>query len=118
MEGMKIGQFLFAIPNGAYLNGTPGQRAAQMARLKKAGLKPGVHDLFLSLPASARHGLYVEMKRQGPGRVSAEQVEWAHLMLRAGYAVALCRGFERAQVAILSYLHGSNVPPDLRFPID
>lgn len=118
MAGRKLGEFLFAIPNGAHLSGSPGQRAAQMARLKKAGLMVGVSDLFLSLPASARHGLYIEMKRIGPGKVSEEQTEFATKMMQAGYCVALCRGFERAKAAIEQYLSGQGVPADLCFPID
>lgn len=118
MAGRKIGEFLFAIPNGTYLNGTPRQRGAQMARLKKAGLMPGASDLFLALPASARHGLFIEMKRPGPGKTSEEQIEFATRMMQAGYCAALCRGFERAKAAIETYLSGQGVPAEFCFPID
>ena len=62
------GVLIFAIPNGAALRGTPGQRAAQMARLKAEGFVPGIPDLHV--PA---WGLWVEMKRAKGGRVSKEQ---------------------------------------------
>lgn len=118
MAGEKIGNFLFSIPNGTYLNGTPRQRGMQMARLKKAGLMPGASDLFLAIPASARHGLFIEMKRPGPGRTSDAQIEFATKMMRAGYCVALCRSFEKAVEAITGYLDGKNVPAELCFQID
>lgn len=118
MAGQKIGAFLFSIPNGTYLAGTPRQRGAQMARLKKAGLMPGASDLFLALPASARHGLFIEMKRPGPGKTSEAQIEFATKVMRAGYCAALCRSFERAKEAIEGYLMNRGVPADLCFPID
>lgn len=118
MAGRKIGEFLFSIPNGAYLSGTPRQRGAQMARLKRQGLRPGVSDLFLSLPASARHGLYIEMKRPGPGRTSDEQIKFATKMMQAGYLVALCRSYEAAVAAITGYLDNRGLPAELCFQID
>lgn len=118
MAGRKIGEFLFSIPNGAYLSGSPRQRGMQMSRLKKQGLRPGVSDLFLSLPASARHGLYIEMKRPGPGRTSNAQIDFAAKMMQAGYLAALCRGFSYAKAAIESYLDNKGIPAEMQFPID
>lgn len=118
MKGRKISEFLFMIPNGTWMAGSPRIRGMIMARMKKQGFTPGVHDLFLALPASGRHGLFTEMKRQGPGKYSEDQRIFALSMMQAGYACMLARGFERASRGILSYLNGNGLPADLVFPVD
>ena len=94
---------LHAIPNG-------GQRSkAQAGKLRAEGVKPGVPDLFLPAPRRApdgrqRHGLYIELKRQRGGSVSAEQKAW-HVELRAqGYEMVVAKGWEAAVAAIRRYL--------------
>lgn len=98
-------RLLHAIPNGE-------KRSHSVAnRLKLEGVSPGVPDLFLPVPriasyARLRHGLYIELKRQRGGSVSAEQKDW-HVALRAqGYEVVVAKGWEAAVVEIRSYLEG------------
>lgn len=99
-------RLLHAIPNGE-------KRSRSVAnRLKLEGVSPGVPDLFLPAPrrapdGSQRHGLYIELKRQRGGSVSAEQKDW-HVELRAqGYEVVVAKGWEAAVAAIRRYLGGA-----------
>lgn len=90
-------KWLFHIPNG-------GKRDKREAgRLKAAGVKPGVFDLFLPVARGGYHGLWVEMKRKG-GYASDDQVQFDHGMTSAGYDTAVCIGWETARDYILAYL--------------
>lgn len=82
---------IFAIPNGAYLSGTPGQRAAQMARLKAEGLMPGVPDLHVP-----EWNLWIEFKRQSGGHVSPVQSDIIATLRDMGRPVIIARGCDDA----------------------
>lgn len=82
---------IFAIPNGAYLSGTPGQRAAQVARLKAEGLMPGVPDLHVP-----EWNLWIEFKRQSGGRVSPVQSDIIATLRDMGRPVIIARGCDDA----------------------
>lgn len=88
---------LFSIPNG-------GRRdPIGVVFLKREGLRPGVCDLFLSVPRHDCHGLYIEMK--APNGVISEAQN--HFILGAkmfGYHVAVCRSLDAAIGAITAYL--------------
>ncbi len=108
-----VSDLLFAIPNGAYLAGNVGQRANQMRRLKRAGLKTGVSDLFFSCPRGGYSGLYIEMKKprdkfSGPAAIrnalSDDQRKWQVLMLEMGYNAVTCYGFDEAKKVLTNYL--------------
>jgi hypothetical protein len=80
---------ILAIPNG-------GQRSmATAARLKAEGVCAGVPDLFI--PAWK---LWVEMKRQKGGSVSAEQKDWIAYLESVGYTTLVCKGAEDAKKKI------------------
>jgi hypothetical protein len=80
---------IFAIPNG-------GQRSmSTAARLKVEGVCAGVPDLFI--PAWR---LWVEMKRQKGGVVSAEQKDWLAYLESVGYTTLVCKGAEDAKKKI------------------
>lgn len=88
---------MHAIPNG----GKRDLRTA--ARLKAEGVKAGVPDICLPLPAGGFHGLYIELKTN-KGRLSSEQEEWIAGLTAAGYRCAVCRGHQEAIRAIEGYL--------------
>lgn len=89
---------LFHIPNG-------GARSIQTAaRLKAEGVKAGVPDLFLPVASGGYHGLFVEMKRTGGGRVSTRQQEWLDLLNANGYRAIVCHGADEAIREIGRYL--------------
>lgn len=100
-DGGRVGEHLFAIPNGGERN------AIVAARLKAEGVRPGVPDLFLALPRKDWAGLFVEMKRsRRQGRVSAQQREWLARLRSAGYAAEVCFGAAEAIATITAYLKG------------
>ena len=81
---------IIAIPNG-------GQRSiATAARLKAEGVMPGVPDLFI--PAWR---VWIEMKREKGGSVSADQKEWIAYLEECGYRCFVARGAEDAKRQII-----------------
>ena len=76
---------IFAIPMGGY------RSKVTAIRLKAEGCVPGVPDLFV--PAWA---LWIEMKRQKGGSVSAEQKDWHQYLIGIGHKVLIAKGFEDA----------------------
>jgi hypothetical protein len=87
-KGVRI----FAIPNG-------GQRSrATAGRLKVEGVSAGVPDLFV--PA---WGLWIEMKRQKGGVVSAEQKDWMNYLQSVNHVCIVGKGAEAAKVAISDF---------------
>lgn len=89
---------LVAIPNG-------GKRHIKTAMaMKQEGASKGFPDLFLPVPTSQYHGLFIEMKRQKGGRVSPDQKKWLDYLQGAGYLAVVCKGFEEAKGVITDYL--------------
>ncbi|CAB4139908.1 VRR-NUC domain containing protein [uncultured Caudovirales phage] len=87
-KGVRI----FAIPNG----GLRGRAAA--GKLKAEGVSAGVPDLHI--PAWS---LWVEMKRQKGGVVSAEQKDWINYLSSIGHICIVAKGFEAAKAAIIEF---------------
>ena len=87
-KGVRI----FAIPNGGL------RSRAAAGKLKAEGVSSGVPDLFI--PAWR---LWVEMKRQKGGTVSAEQKDWAGYLSSVGYICIVAKGAEAAKVAISEF---------------
>lgn len=99
----KLGDYLFAIPNGGH------RSIAEASRLKAEGVKAGVSDLFLALPRSGYAGLWVEMKSPAgsatkAGVASPAQREWRDLMLASGYLAVVCAGWDAARGHIERYV--------------
>lgn len=116
-----------AVPNGSKLMGT-GTQAGRIegAKMKAEGLRAGVPDIFCPIPVTQRplpgltvtnHGLYIEMKKPGREREkwggrSVEQVQWQRDLLRMGYAVATCYGWQAAAHTLSLYVQGGLAMPD------
>lgn len=102
---------IIAIPNGSALSGNKVQRAIQMKRLKREGLKVGTSDLFIAVPRlkgiETLSGLWVEMKDRGKTLCSVSDVQMEHieLMRLMGYRAEWCAGDEDAKVVISRYMH-------------
>lgn len=89
---------LFAIPNGGRRDPVTG------ARLKAEGVRAGIPDLFLAVQRGGKGGLFVEMKRADGGRLTPAQVSTMSHLMRMGYRVCVCHGWEKARDAIEAYL--------------
>lgn len=89
---------LFAVPNGG------GRSKAEGGRLKAEGVKPGVPDLMLPVARQGYHGLFIEMKRAGGGRLSPEQREWRARLEAEGYRWVMCEGMDAGIAALREYL--------------
>lgn len=88
---------LFAIPNG-------GQRHPAVAsKMKREGVLRGVSDLFLAVPVSTRHGLFLEAKKP-KGRLSEHQRAFFQSVEARGYATAVFRSLSEFQRIIEHYL--------------
>ena len=98
---------IFAIPNGG------ARGAATAGRLKAEGVSPGVPDLHI--PAWQ---LWVEMKRQKGGVVSAEQKDWIAYLQSVQQCVLVCRGADDAKAQIQNFLqeHPCHSPSETRPP--
>ena len=99
----KYAECLWSIPNGSHLAGDSRLRAIKMNNMKAEGLKVGVSDLFLMIPKSNWHGLFLEMKVKG-GKLSDSQKEFMGLATLMGYQAVVCYGFDEAKDAITEYL--------------
>lgn len=88
--------FIFAIPNGEY-------RAMTVAkRLKAEGVVPGVPDLMILTPSGK--SIFVEMKRQKGGSLSAKQKDVINKIERLGFPVSVCKGALDAKKQIEEWL--------------
>lgn len=94
---------LFAIPNG-------GKRHIRTATLLKSeGVRPGIPDLFLAVPAHGKHGLFIEMKAKvKTARVSPHQKEIINIFSEKGFEVCVCYGADKAITTIKHYLETEN----------
>lgn len=93
---------LFAIPNGGARAGRTGKM------LQQEGVRAGVPDLFLAIPADNWHGLWIEMKISRGGRVSKAQAIMHEQLNAQKYKVVVCKGCDEAIAAIKTYLSSNN----------
>ena len=101
----KVADWLIAIPNGGH------RHKKTAARLKAAGVKAGVSDLFLALPLGGFAGLWIELKAPKSatapaGTPTQSQIDWLDRMAKAGYLATVCVGWESARDTIVGYLGG------------
>ena len=85
--------WIFAIPNGGDRN------RITAAKLKAEGVSPGVPDMFV--PSAP---LWIEMKRQKGGALSAAQKDWRDYLLAIGYKWIVAKGFEDAKRQVIEML--------------
>lgn len=95
----KVGDYLFAIPNGGARSAVTG------SILKSEGVRKGICDLCFCLPNKKFHGLFIEMKAQTKqARLSDAQKVWINRLNEAGYLAQVAYGFEEAKQLIENYL--------------
>lgn len=93
-------------PELALLFHIPNERPdkVQASILKKMGVKRGVPDLCLPVPAGKYHGLFLEMKTPS-GRASNDQLWWQEHLQANGYASHICHGWKDATEVLIWYLN-------------
>lgn len=130
--------FLFAVPNGATFGSTAKERAIRGGKMKAEGLRTGVPDVCLPVPAlkwgfdpyvtSETHlarnwynGLFIEMKKPAArlkrapkhkwdtGGVDEEQTVWLSFLEQQGYKVVVCYSWYEAANEIKYYLTGTGI---------
>lgn len=90
---------LFHIPNEGV------RSPATCNHLYSQGMRKGVPDLFLAVPAGGKAGLFIEMKRIKGAKVSKEQKEFINNLLIAGYDACICYGADEAINRIKAYIN-------------
>lgn len=73
------------------------------AKMKEAGLKPGVPDIHLPVARGSYIGLYIELKC-GRNKPTENQKRWLRDLRKAGHLTAVCYGWEQAKKLIEDYL--------------
>ena len=101
----KIGQYLISIPNQALCYTNPGIRK----KLTRQGVKKGIPDYFLAIPANKHSGLFIEMKVK-KNVPTDNQMEWLNLLKKNGYSVFICYSWIEAAKVICQYL---NLPREI-----
>lgn len=90
-------QWVHAIPNGLRLGPKRGGEAVEL------GLTAGVWDVFVPVPSSGCHGLYIELKA-GRNGLTDEQAAFRAALEPLGFRFAVCRSWLEARVAVTEYL--------------
>lgn len=85
-------------PNG----GTSSPR--QKAKFTRMNTLNGFPDLECFIAKGRYHGLYVELKREKGGIVSADQKRILGMLSEEGYAAVVCRGFDASVKSIEQYM--------------
>lgn len=91
---------MYHIANGGSRN------PIEAKHLKEQGVKPGIPDICLPVPARHHTALYIELKREKGGRVSEAQKRMLHELNKVGCLAVVAYGFEDAKRIILEYLRG------------
>lgn len=93
----------YSVPNGAHLAGTPGQRAAKMAKLKAEGLMPGAPDFNIDYANFNWYGMRIEFK--APGRKPDEhQLERINAFRKQGYYAVWTNSIDSIILSVTSYM--------------
>ena len=93
----KYRGLLYHVANGGWRN------KAVAAKLKAAGVVPGVADLALDIARGGCHGLKIEIKT-AKGKQSPVQHHWQRLVEGQGYRYIVCRSLDEFKEQIDDYL--------------
>ena len=92
-------EYLFSTLNGVRLP------IGLAKKVKRAGNKKGVPDIWLPIARDEHKGLIVELKREKGGTVSPEQKKWLKKLNMEGFCAVVCYGSEQAIQTIERYLN-------------
>ena len=91
-------EWMYHIPNGGSRN------VIEARHLRDQGVKAGVPDICLPVPAGRYTALYIELKRPDGGKVSENQQRWIAALNRVGCCAVVCHGWDEARRVIEEYL--------------
>lgn len=102
-KGRPVSELLIHYPAGGKRNGL------EAARLKRMGVRAGIPDYFLHVPARGWAGLWIELKRPKtpgakPGATTEHQDEQLRLLASLGYRAEVAHGWQQAADIIADYL--------------
>ena len=86
----------FAIPNGGLRN------VIVAKKLRAEGVRKGVSDIFIPVPAGPYCGMFLEMKRRKGGFVSQEQCDFL-CSVEVDYFTAIGHGAQHAIELVSTY---------------
>ena len=89
---------IFHIPNGGH------RHKATAGKMKAAGVKSGIPDIFVAVARYGFHGAFIELKSLKLARLSHSQKMWIAKLNSNGYRVYVCYGWREALKAIKEYL--------------
>lgn len=104
-------KYLFAIPNGGH------RHPVTAARMKAAGVRAGVSDLFLAYPMQDRHGLWIELK-VGKGKPTRDQLAWIDSMVEVDYLGMVVWGWRAVVDSVDAYLGGLYTAAGVRLMVE
>jgi hypothetical protein len=95
-------RWVHAIPNGLWLGPKRGAEAVEL------GLTAGVWDIFVPVPSSEYHGLYIELKA-GRNGLTDEQAAFRAVLEPQGFRFMVCRSWLEASETVCEYLGLDNL---------
>jgi len=102
-----LNRLIFAIPNGGNLVKNTNKKGQNFSwegkKLKDEGMKSGVLDVFLSVPNTKYHGLYLEFKSKN-GVISDNQMLFCNEVRAQGYLAEFFNNEIEAFNFVVKYL--------------
>jgi len=95
-------RWVHAIPNGLWLGPKRGGEAVEL------GLTAGVWDVFVPMPSSECHGLYIELKA-GRNGLTKQQAAFQAALEPLGFRFVICRSWIEAANTVAEYLGLENL---------
>lgn len=113
--GRKLGDYVFAIPNGIWIPGDLQTRIRIIMNMRRQGMKKGIPDVTIALPLHEYSGAFIELKRDAkqiqPSNIQDEQRDWLTRLREVGYFVEMVVGLEGACAAVGRYMQGLKPAP-------
>lgn len=96
---------LFAVPNSGGFSGGFKANMIRVQRLRKAGLKAGVPDVWFPVARHGYHGLVIELKAPGElCHLAGDQREWITRLEAEGYNCLVYDRWQHAANSIAQYI--------------
>ena len=89
----------FAIPNGG------SRHVLEAINLKRAGVTPGIPDIFCAISKDKWHGLFIEFK-YGKNKLTDSQKLMFDNFSKSDYKCAVCYSLEEAEKVFEEYIEG------------